>query len=286
MMMTRTVYVNGQYVPENEATISIFDRGFTFADGVYEVTSVIKGGLVDFDGHMARLKRSLRELSIALPHSIEESKNAHHQLVTLTKLDEGVIYLQISRGASDRDFPFPDGAMPTMIMFTQEKSLIDAPAAKTGIKVISVEDIRWARRDIKSVGLLAPVLAKQAAKEAGCQDAWLYQDGYVTEGSSNNAYIVTEDDVIVTRQLSNDILHGITRHAVLDLAREKGMTIEERPFTIDEALNAKEAFVTSASTFVYPVIEIDQQSIGNGTPGPVATRLRELYIENALANLS
>ncbi len=284
--MTRTVYVNGQYVPEDKAQISIFDRGFIFADGVYEVTSVIKGGLVDFEGHMERLKRSLRELSIALPENIADIKEAHHELIKLNNLDEGVIYLQISRGAADRDFPFPDGAMPTLIMFTQEKSLLDAPLAKTGIKVISVEDIRWARRDIKSVGLLAPVLAKQAAKEAGCHDAWLYQDDYVTEGSSNNAYIVTHDNIIVTRQLSNDILHGITRYAVLALAKEKGMKIEERAFTIEEALQAKEAFITSASTFVYPVIEIDQQSIGNGTPGPIATRLRELYIDNALANLS
>lgn len=285
--MSRIVYVNGQFLPEEEATISIFDRGFIFSDGVYEVTSVIEGGLIDNDGHLARLQRSLSELSMTMPCDADELTRIQKELVKRNGLTEGVIYMQVTRGASDRDFPFPDNSVkPTLIMFTQVKTLIDAPQAKNGIKVITCEDIRWRRRDIKTVGLLAPVLAKQAAKEAGCQDAWLVENGFVTEGSSNNAYIVTKDDVIITRQLSNDILHGITRSTVLKLVEENGMQLVERAFKTCEIKDAKEAFVTSASTFVYPVIEVDGVKVGDGTVGPVAKRLRELYIDYAKNNLS
>jgi len=280
--MTRTVYVNGAYLPENEAKVSIFDRGFLFADGVYEVTSVLNGKLVDFDGHAKRLDRSLSELEMKTPISTEDLLKVHRQLVERNGIVDGLIYLQITRGApDDRDFAFPPAETePTIVLFTQNKpGLADAPQARTGIKVISVEDLRWGRRDIKTVQLLYPSLGKMAAKKAGCDDAWMVEDGVVTEGTSNNAYIVTKQGTIVTRQLSNDILHGITRAAVLRFAREAQMKVEERPFTIAEAQDAAEAFITSASAFVMPVVEIDGTPVGEGAVGPIATRLREIYLE-------
>ncbi len=235
--MTRTVYVNGDYVPEAEAKISVFDRGFLMADGVYEVTSVLDGKLVDFDGHAKRLERSLTELDMASPVTIDELLEIHRELVRLNDLTEGGIYLQITRGAPvDRDFAFPDPAeVPSsLVLFTQSKNLANAPAATTGISVISIDDLRWARRDIKTVQLLYPSMGKMMAKKAGADDAWMVEDGVVTEGTSNNAYIV-KGGKIITRQLSNDILHGITRAAVLRLAKEAQMEVEERGFTIAEA---------------------------------------------------
>ncbi len=280
--MTRTVYLNGEYLPEEEARVSIFDRAFLMADGVYEVTSVLDGKLIDFDGHAARLARSLGELDMTMPMSVEALLEIHRELVRLNDLDEGMIYLQITRGApGDRDFVFPDPdeTPQTVVLFTQSKpGLADNPAAKKGIKVISIPDLRWDRRDIKTVQLLYPSMGKMAAKAAGCDDAWLVEDGFVTEGTSNNAYIV-KGGRIITRNLSNDILHGITRAAVLRFAREAQMEVEERPFTIEEAQAADEAFITSASTFVMPVVEVDGARLGDGTPGPVATRLREIYLE-------
>ncbi len=282
---SRTVYVNGEYVSETEAKISIFDRGFLFADGVYEVSSVLRGQLVDNAAHMARLERSLHALQMRAPATAQDITAAMKRLIRENKLDEGLIYLQVTRGVADRDFGFPASDVPsTLVMFPQSKSLIKSPTAETGIKVIFMEDIRWGRRDIKTIQLLAPVLAKQAAAEAGKQDAWLVQDGYITEGSSNNAYIV-KDGKIITRQLSNSILHGITRRAVIDLADILHMHVIERAFTPDEARQADEAFITSASTFVFPVVEIDGEKIGDGTPGRIAPRLREIYIKNALENL-
>ena len=280
--MTRTVYVNGEYLPETEAKVSIFDRGFLFADGVYEVTSVLGGKLIDFAGHAKRLDRSLNELEMKTPISTEDLLEVHRQLVDQNGITDGLIYLQITRGApDDRDFAFPpEDTPPTIVLFTQSKpGLADNPQAKTGMKIISVEDLRWGRRDIKTVQLLYPSLGKMAAKQAGCDDAWLVEDGFVTEGTSNNAYIVTRDGTIVTRQLSNDILHGITRAAVLRFAREAQMKVEERPFTIEEAQNAAEAFVTSASAFVMPVVEIDGQPVGTGKVGEIAPRIREIYLE-------
>lgn len=283
--MSRIVYLNGDYLPESDAKISIFDRGFLMADGVYEVTAVLDGKLTDFPGHVARLERSLSELDIQKPAEFDDLLNIHRELVRLNNVEEGGVYLQITRGApDDRDFVFPDPATtkPTLVLFTQSKpGLADSPAAKTGIKVISIEDQRWGRRDIKTVQLLYPSMGKMMAKAAGADDAWMVEDGTVTEGTSNNAYIVTRDGTIVTRQLSNDILHGITRAAVLRYAAEAQMKVEERPFTIDEAKDAAEAFITSASTFVTPVVDIDGVSIGTGRPGPVATRLREIYLEES-----
>ena len=281
--MTRTVYVNGDYLPEDEAKVSVFDRGFLMADGVYEVVSVLDGKLLDFDGHLARLNRSLDALEIANPLADADYLAVHRELVARNGITDGLIYLQVTRGnPGDRDFAYPPkDTRPTVVMFTQSKpGLADQPAARTGWKVASVEDLRWGRRDIKTVQLLYPSMAKMEAKARGCDDAWLVEDGKVTEGSSNNVYIV-KDGVIVTRELSHDILHGITRAAVLRLAKEAQMRIEERSFTIAEAQAADEAFATSASAFVMPVVGIDGVSVGDGAPGPVAKRLREIYLEES-----
>ncbi|MCZ4365723.1 D-amino-acid transaminase [Sulfitobacter dubius] len=278
----RTVYVNGEYLPEDQAKISIFDRGFLMADGVYEVTSVLDGKLIAFDGHAERLTRSMNELDMRAPATTEELLEIHRELVRLNEIKDGLIYLQVTRGSDgDRDFAFPDPdtTAPSLVLFTQAKpGLADNPAARDGIRVISIEDIRWGRRDIKTVQLLYPSMGKMMAKKAGVEDAWMVEDGFVTEGTSNNAYIV-KDGKIVTRETSSDILHGITRKAVLELAREAQMQVEERNFTIEEAQQADEAFVTSASAFVTPVVEIDGAKIGSGTPGKLAPRLREIYLE-------
>lgn len=278
----RTVYVNGTYLPETEATVSIFDRGFLMADGVYEVTSVLGGKLIDFEGHAVRLSRSLNELQMRNPISKDDLLEVHRELVRLNEIDEGMIYLQITRGsAGDRDFVFPDPETtePTIVLFTQAKpGMADSPAARKGAKIISIEDIRWGRRDIKTVQLLYPSMGKMMAKKAGCDDAWMVEDGYVTEGTSNNAYIV-KGNKIITRALGNEILHGITRAAVLRFAKEAQMEVEERNFTIDEAKEADEAFTTSASAFVMPVVEIDGVTLGDGTPGRIAPRLREIYLD-------
>lgn len=279
--MSRVVYVNGSYVPEEQGKISIFDRGFLFADGIYEVTAVVKGRLVDYDAHMERLERSLREIRLDWPCSKEELKAMHLDMVKRNSLDEGWIYMQITRGAADRDFKFPKGVKPTLIAFTQAKKLVDNPDAVRGVSVITVPDIRWARRDIKSVMLLAPVLGKQAAYEAGAFEAWMVEDGKVTEGTSSNAYIV-KDGKVITRGLSNNILAGCTRRALFRLAKEKGVTLEERAFTPDEAYAADEAFLTSASNFVMPIVEIDNKRVGGGQPGPVTRKLRELFLEEAM----
>ncbi|WP_028880723.1 D-amino-acid transaminase [Terasakiella pusilla] len=282
--MSRTVYVNGAYVPEEDAKISVFDRGFLFADGVYEVCSVLQGKLLETEGHVTRLHRSLNELDIAAPCSDEELLGAMEKLVADNGVDEGLVYLQVTRGAADRDFAYPKDAKPSLVMFTQKKNLLTDPVAEKGVAVITLPDLRWARRDIKTVGLLYPCMAKMEAKAKGAQDAWLLDDdGFVTEGTSNNAYIVTADDKIVTRQLSNSILHGITRRSILAIAQELGMVVEERPFTPAEAYAAKEAFTTSASSFAMPVISIDENIIASGKPGEVTKKLRDKYIELSLS---
>lgn len=280
--MERIVYLDGQFINESDAKVSIFDRGFLFGDAVYEVTAVIGGKLVDNDGHMLRLQRSCSELQIALPVTTEAITKIQQQLIEKNNLDEGGIYLQVSRGsAGDRDFAYPADVKPTLVLFTQARALLNTPKAIKGMKVITMNDIRWKRRDIKSVGLLAPCMAKQAAIDANVDDAWLVEDGYITEGSSNNAYIVTKEGILVTRPLSNDILHGITRKALLTLAEKEKITIEERLFNVEEAYQASEAFVSSATTFIWPVVEIDGKTIGSGTPGIIANKLRKIYIELA-----
>lgn len=279
--MSRIVHVNGAYLPEREARVSIFDRGFLMADAVYEVTSVLGGKLIDFDGHMVRLQRSLAELAMTNPHAREAWLEIHRTLVRDNAIVEGLVYLQVTRGdPGDRDFAFPPAdTPPTVVLFTQSKpGLADNPAARVGLSVISIDDLRWARRDIKTVQLLYPSMGKMMAKKAGADDAWLVEDGFVTEGTSNNAYIV-KGNRIITRQLSSDILHGITRVAVLRMAREAQMEIEERPFTIAEAQAADEAFITSASAFVMPVVRVDGAAVGAGVPGRVSARLREIYLD-------
>jgi D-alanine transaminase len=277
-------YVNGSFVPLSEAKVSILDRGFLFADGIYEVAAVLDGKLVDNASHLARLKRSVGEISLELPEGLARIEEIQKELVARNKLENGLVYLEVTRGAdTGRDFAFPKGVKPTLIMFVTVKDIVDAPSARTGIAVITLPDIRWERRDIKSVALLAQVLAKQAAAAAGAGEAWMIEDGKVTEGGSSSAFIVTQDDVLVTRQNGSEILPGCTRKAVVRLAEERQLRVEERAFTVAEALAAKEAFITSASSFVQPVVSIDGKPIGNGKPGAMASRLREIYIDFARA---
>lgn len=283
--MQRIVYVDGQYVEEQDAKVSVFDRGFLFADAVYEVTAVINGKLADFEGHITRLQRSCRELSLQLPVSLDELTRIHQALIEKNQLKEGAIYLQLSRGnAGDRDFHFPGtDVKSTLVLFTQARSIVDNPKAESGLKVITCPDIRWHRRDIKTVSLLAACMAKELAHAQGADDAFLVENGFITEGSSCNCYIVLADGTVVTRHLSNDILHGITRQSLLALAEKDGITLEERPFTPDEAYHASEIFLSSATTFVLPVTSLDGKTIGDGKPGPIAKRLRAIYIEKLQA---
>lgn len=278
--MSRIVYVNGAFLPEEEGKISIFDRGFLFADGVYEVTPIVNGRLVDYDPHMERLARSLKELSMAWPCTPEELRKVHEELVKRNSLKEGVIYMQVTRGVADRQFNFPKETKSTLVAFTQAMALIDNASARTGVKIITTPDLRWLRRDIKTVMLLAPVLGKQAAYEKGANEAWQVEDGLVTEGTSSNAYIV-KNGKIITRPLSNRILAGCTRRSLFRLAREHGVEIEERAFTVSEALDADEAFLTSASQFVMPITEIDGHRVGGGQPGPVTRKLRDIFLAEA-----
>jgi D-alanine transaminase len=276
--MTRTVYVNGRYCAPEEATVSIFDRGLLFADAVYEVAGVFEGRLIDFAGHMSRLARSLREMRIEPPMTDDEILAVMRELVARNEVHEGLVYMQITRGVEERDFVPGEGLAPTVFMLTQEKPRAENTAAETGIAVKSVPDLRWARRDIKTVGLLGQVMAKWAAKDAGCDEAWMIEDGHVTEGGATSAYIV-KDGVLVTRPLSTHILAGVTRAALLALAAENTVRIDERLYTIEEAYEADEAFITGASTYVCPVVSIDGRPIGDGTPGPVVRRLQEIYMD-------
>ncbi|SES44827.1 D-amino-acid transaminase [Rhizobium sp. NFR03] len=276
--MNRTVYLNGAWLDEADAHVSIFDRGFLFADAIYEVTGVVNGKLLEYEGHSARLQRSMAELGLACPLSPEELLGVHREIVKRNGLNEGLIYLQISRGPADRDFAFPANPVPTLVLFTQSKAVLDNPKAQTGISVALLPDLRWARRDIKTVQLLYPSMAKMEAASQGADDAWLVEDGFVTEASSASAHIITSNGVLVTRPLSQAILHGITRHSTLDIAAAIGIPVEERPFSVEEAKTAAEAFITSATNFVLPVTKIDGLPIGDGIPGPLTLKLRELYI--------
>ena len=282
--MDSIAYVNGSFVPLSEAKVSVLDRGFLFADGIYEVAAVLDGKLVDNASHLARLKRSVGEISLELPESLERIEQIQKELVARNKLESGLVYLEVTRGAdSSRDFAFPKGVKPTLVMFTSVKDIVNAPSAKSGIAVITVPDIRWERRDIKSVALLAQVLAKQAAAAAGAGEAWMIEDGKVTEGGSSSAFIVTQDDVLVTRQNGSEILPGCTRKAVVKLAEERQLRVEERAFSVEEALAAKEAFITSATVFVQAVVSIDGKPVASGKPGPMTSRLREIYVDFARA---
>ena len=277
----RIVYVNGEYVPESEARISIFDRGVLFADAVYEVCGILDSMLIDTEAHFARLRRSLREIGLELPQPNEGVLAIMRELVSRNGLQEGMVYLQVSRGVAERDFIPPTDVEPGVFAFTQERPLLDSPAAKSGIRVVTMPDIRWGRRDIKTVALLASSLSKRDAKEAGADDAWLLEDGFITEGTASNAWIVTTDGRIITRPLSNAILAGCTRAAVLQLAEEAGLAVEERRFTPEEARESAEAFITGASALVTGVIAIDGRVLSNGAPGPLTCRLREIYLDVA-----
>ncbi|HXP96402.1 MAG TPA: D-amino-acid transaminase [Telmatospirillum sp.] len=279
--MASIAYLNGEYLPLDEARVSVLDRGFLFADGIYEVSAVLDGHLVDNASHLSRFERSLGEISLPLPATMSRIEEIEKELIARNAVGEGVVYMQVTRGVAPRDFAFPKNVPPTLLMFTQSKTIVDAPAAQKGVAVKTLADIRWARRDIKSIALLAQVLAKQAAVEAGCQEAWMVEDGFVTEGGSSSTFIVTKDNVLVTRPNSQALLPGCTRKAILALAAETGLRLEERAFTVAEALAAAEAFFTSASSFVMPVATIDGQVIGAGAPGPMTRRLREIYIDFA-----
>ena len=282
--MDQIAYVNGSFVPLAEAKVSILDRGFLFADGIYEVAAVLDGKLIDSASHLARLERSVGEISLKLPETTKRIEEIQKELVARNNLVNGMVYLEVTRGAdTGRDFAFPKDVKPTLVMFTSVKDIINAESARTGIGVITVPDIRWARRDIKSVALLAQVLAKQAAAEAGAGEAWMIEDGKVTEGGSSSAFILTKDDVLVTRHNGSEILPGCTRKAVVALAQERQLRVEERAFSVEEALAAKEAFITSATVFVQAVVSIDGKPVANGKPGPMTARLREIYIEFAKA---
>lgn len=281
--MQRIVYVNGAFLPEQEAKVSIFDRGFLFADGVYEVTAVLEGTMLENDRHLKRLRRSLAEIDMRFPLNDQEITAIQQELLQRNRLKEGIIYIQITRGCADRDFTYPSSPQPTMIAFTQEKSLLDAPLADRGIRIITTLDNRWGRPDIKTVCLLASSMAKMQALQAGKDDAWFVDDrGFITEATASNAYILTADNTLVTRHLSRAILPGITRQAILELAARHNIRCEERPFTVAEAQSASEAFMTGSAAFVIPVVEINNHLIGSGTPGLYTRKLRELYIEKAL----
>lgn len=281
-MSQRIVYANGRYLNASKARVSIFDRGFLFADGVYEVTAVIRRHLIDFEAHLARLERSLAALEIPAPASRMEIVEIQERLIDENNIEEGTVYLQVTRGAAERDFTYPKHPTPSLVAFTYARQLIETPASRTGIRVITLPDVRWQRRDIKTIGLLPASMAKQAAVRRGADDAWMVQNGLVTEGSSNNAYIVNVKGEIVTRPLSNEILAGITRNTVLGLSREHGFPVVEKPFSVEDAKQAREAFITSISTFVCPVVQIDERVIADGRPGPVTMQLRALYIERAV----
>jgi D-alanine transaminase len=282
--LEQIAYVNGSFVPMSEAKVSILDRGFLFADGIYEVAAVLDGRLIDNASHLARLERSVGEIALALPETPARIQEIQKELIARNNLVDGMVYLEVTRGAdTGRDFAFPKNVKPTLIMFTSVKDIVNAASAKSGIGVITVPDIRWTRRDIKSVALLAQVLAKQAAAEAGAGEAWMIEDGMVTEGGSSSAFILTQDDVLVTRQNSSAILPGCTRKAVVALAEERQLRVEERAFSVQEALAAKEVFITSATVFVQPVVSIDGKTVANGKPGPMTARLREIYVDFARA---
>lgn len=275
-VVNRIVYVNGDYVAAEDAKVSIFDRGFIFGDGVYEVVPVLNGRLVDKQYFLERLRRSLSELKIAWPCSEEEYVAVMDALISRNKLNEGIIYSQVTRGVAERNFTFPDATPTTFVAFSSVMALLDNPQALTGIAVATTEDLRWKRRDIKSINLLAQCLAKQDAVKNGAVEGWMVEDGFVTEGVSSSAYIVS-DGKVITRPLSNWILPGIRRRTLLEIASQGNLAIEERPFTVEEALAADEAFISSATTIVMPVTSIDDRPIAAGVPGPITLQLRRLY---------
>ncbi len=284
--MTRIVYLNGEFLPADEAKISIFDRAVTFGDAVYEVAGVLDGRLVDFEHHMQRYANSLRQLAIESPLSDSEIRAAFRQLVERNDLDEGLVYMQVTRGEAERDFVWPDDITPNVFIFTQVKSSSENDAAERGVALASAPDIRWARRDIKSVNLLGQVLAKRLAHDAGAYEALMIDnDGFVTECGSTSFFIV-RDELVLTRPLNRDILPGVTRRAVVELCTRHGLRLVESRFALDDALDADEAFISGASSYVLPVVKIDDRIIGDGRPGKLTRRVREIYLDYARSSLS
>jgi D-alanine transaminase len=281
--MSRIAYVNGRYLPRERAAVSIEDRGFQFADGVYEVCEVRAGRIIDERRHMARLDRSLTELRIARPMSPAALATVMRETIVRNRVHDGIVYVEITRGVARRDFPFPPGIRPTLIVTARsnDPARIEAMAAE-GVSVVTVPDIRWGRVDIKTIALLPNVLAKQAAREQGAREAWLVDaQGRITEGASSNAWIVARDGKVVTHPLGQDILPGITRSVVLDVIKAQGLAFEERAFTLEEAYAAREAFMTSASQIVIPIIAINGRPVGNGAPGLIAAALRRDFHRHA-----
>jgi len=278
----RQVYINGDFKKEDEAKVSVFDRGLLFSDSLYEVTTVINGKLIDFNNHMKRLDRSMTELKFKKLLNHLDILIFHRKLIELNNLKEGMIYLQVTRGIADRSFDMPkDKIEPTVLAFTQEKKIIDSESAKNGIKVMTLDDMRWKRCDIKTTQLLYASMAKTEATEKGFDDAWMLREGYITEGSSSNAWII-KGKIIMTRQSDNLILSGITRDAIFKCAKDLGYEVVTKNITLPDAQSASEAFITSATACVMPVVKINASQIGDGKPGKFVTALREEYIKQAL----
>lgn len=282
--MSRIAYVNGRYLAHRDASVHIEDRGFQFADGAYEVIAICDGVLIDERLHLKRLRRSLDELRIAGPMSDAALHIVLREVVRRNDVHDGIVYIQVTRGSAPRDFPFPAGARPSIVLTARRQRPIDPRHVEEGVKVITVPDIRWGRPDIKSVALLPNALAKQQARESGAYEAWqVDRDGNVTEGSSSNAWIVTASNEVVTRHADTSILNGITRQGVLHLIADQGLRFVERPFSVAEALAAREAFLTSSTNFVLPVVRIDGQPVADGRPGALTRRLRSFYVAYAAA---
>ncbi len=278
--MSRIAYVNGQYVPHNQAAVHIEDRGYQFADGVYEVFCVHGGKLIGEKGHMDRLNHSLGELSIAWPMSRRALAVIIREMARRNRVRDGFIYLQVTRGVAKRDHPFPDNAESSLVLTARRLPPLDKEVMLAGVAVITIPDIRWKRHDIKSVSLLPNILGKQQAREAGAYEAWMVDDdGLVTEGTASNAWIVTKDGELVTHNVSHAILNGITRLSVLEAVSKAGVVFAERPFSVDEAMQAKEAFLTSSTSHVKAVTSIDGESVGNGHAGELTNRVIDLYVD-------
>ena len=280
--MARLAYVNGRYLPHRHAAVHIEDRGYQFGDGVYEVVTVAAGRMIDEGPHLDRLERSLSEIAMDMPMSRRALQLVGRELVRRNGVRNGLLYIQVTRGVAARDHKFPKQVRPALVMTTKHIDFSAQPKFTEGVKVITIRDQRWARRDIKTIGLLPNCLGKQKAAESGAYEAWqVDDDGSVTEGTSSNAWIVTAAGRLVTRHLGSEILHGVTRRTIVAIAAEEGIALDERPFCVDEAKSAAEAFVTSATSFVTPVVRIDDAVIGDGTPGPLSRRLLAWYRDYA-----
>ena len=284
--MARIVYVNGEFIREDKAKISIFDRGFLFSDAVYEVTPILDGKLVGWQGHFERLKRSLGELNIPISFSQRHLLTLHREIIEKNKVNEGTVYLQVTRGVADRDFVFQDNLKSSVTIFSQSKKLIKPLLLNKGLSVMTSPDIRWQRPDIKTTQLLAPSLLKMEALSKSMDDVWMVKDNRITEGTSNNVFIVDSVGKIITRNLSHDILGGITRAVILKVAKESGLEIEERSFTLEECYSASEAFITSSSIFIRSVVRINGKLIGKGKPGEIVGSLISAHLEYCKSHLT